>query len=297
MEYKRRSGSKDHVKQTGAMRTVFVIILSVVLIAAIIVVSPLGEMLFGTAIVDSISCSKASPKDSEIVSALKQQESAVPQDTARPSPNENAHKTLTIEGIPFYILQMSAFTNQTDAEQHAAQIRQLGAGGVVFPEGNIYRVFAAAYLDESSLMKVHAQVRADGFEATPYITDKKVLKLTLDGDQKAIEIVQTAIQLMIDIPKTMCEQCLNYDKGDIDRAGIVQELSNMLTSCSDCLKSIAAVKSATIMPIEQLLKKYVETISTFLDEHDTIDTGSLSGDLKHLQLSLIIDYILFFNQE
>lgn len=299
MENKRRSGSKaSHSRQAGAMRTILVIILSVILIAAIVIVSPLGEMVFGTQLNDLLSCSKSDSADRDIISALKQQESAIAPSTAAPSPSEKSHKVISVESIPYYILQMSAFTNQADAEKHAAEIRQLGAGGVVFTEGNICRVFAAAYLDEASLTKVHSQVRADGFEATPYITEKKVLKLTLDGDPDAIAVVQKALDLLNDIPKAMCTLCLSYDKGEVDESGVLKELKDMLSLCRDRIDSVnSSVKISTISPIVQLLKKYEESISTFLDEHDSIETGSMSGDLKHLQLTLIIDYILFFNQE
>ena len=294
MEYKRHSAAKSSYRSSkGVLGTAVFVIASIVLIAAIIVLSPLGNYLMDH-VIAPLSCRTASD-DTEIVSTLKQQEEIKAAASFSPFPTEKAHKVITIEEMPFFILQMGAFTDADAAGQHADEIMRIGAGGIVFRDGSIYRVFAAAYTDESSLKKVQSQVRSDGFEATPYITESKSLRITLDGDQQAVTIVTDAVQILNEIPKELCAMCLSFDKGETDANMLYKTLEEKQSACIKAAESLDRIKSADILPIPELLNKYAKNISTFLDEHDTMNTEMISGALKHLQLSMIIDYILFFD--
>lgn len=298
MEHKRHSVAKPATSgnaKSGLGTAVFVIA-SIVLIACIVVLSPIGTYLTGR-LVTPLSCNKAAANDTEIVSALKQQEEQKSPETAGPVTAENAHKVITIEETPFYILQMGAFVDADDASRHADEIMRMGAGGTVYQDGSVFRVFAAAYADESSLKKVQTQVRSDGFEATPYITESRTLRITLDGDQQAVKFVSDAVQMLNEIPKDLCVLCLSFDKGEINDRTLVQKLSEEQAACVEIAASLEQINTTDVSPIPVLLKKYAKNISTFLDEHDTMNAEMISGSLKHLQLSVIIDYILFFNGE
>ena len=296
MEHKRHSAAKPSSRTAfGGFGTAVFVIASVVLIACIIVLSPIGNYLMEH-VITPLSC-KPSVNDADIVSALKQQDlhpTEVP--TALASP-EIEHKVIMIEETPFYILQMGAFVNVDDAARHADEIMRMGAGGAVYRDGSVYRVFAAAYSDESSLKKVQSQVRSDGFEATPYITESRSLRITLDGDQQAIKYISDAVQIMSDIPNDLCSLCLLFDKGELDDKTLCAKLTEKRTEILACTETLKQFKTSDVSSIQTLLEKYAKNISTFLDEHDTMETEMISGSLKHLQLSTIIDYILFFNGE
>lgn len=298
MEHRRHTSSKslNARKGTSGFGTIVFVIVSIALIAGIIVLSPLGTYLMEHVITPVLSCNSATA-DREIISALKQQEET--QTTASPSPkaSEKAHEVITIDEIPFYILQMGAFTDVEAANQHAEELMRMGAGGTVFQDGSIYRVFAAAYTDEESLKKVQSQVRADGFEATPYITESKGFRITLDGDPHAVEIVTEAVQTLNGIPIELSNLCLSFDKGDLNEAKLLVELESKRSSCAKAAEEMGKIDTKDIGSIRDILQKYEQNISTFMDEHDTINTEMISGALKHLQLSTIIDYILFFDQK
>ncbi len=297
MEHKYHSGLKSGSrKSAGGVGTAVFILASIVLIAGIVILSPLGEYLMEHVIDPFLSCVR-NTNDTIIVSALKQQEEQKPAETPSPKPTEKAHEMITIDEIPFYILQMGAFTAAEAAGQHADEINRIGAGGNVFQDGSIYRVFAAAYTDEASLMKVQSQVRADGFEATPYITESKGLKITLDGDSQAVDLVSDAVQLVNSIPSDLCMICLSFDKGDIKESDLIAELKSKQKECISSRDAMESIKAADVATIHDLLGNYAKNISTFLGEHDTMNTEMISGALKRLQLSIIIDYILFFDRK
>lgn len=298
MEYKRRTSARNSKsKGSGRIFTAVVIILSIILIAGILVFSPAGDYLLAHVLAPVFSCSKEKKENQSIVSALEQQDQTIANLPSSPKPSEKAHQVITIDETPYYILQMGAFLEQNAAETHAEEIRRLGAGGTVYADGSVYRVFAAAYTDEESLTKVQAQVRSDGFEATPYITEKKAIKLTLEGDVQAVRNIEEAVQLMNRLPNELCYISLSFDKGETDEAEMTAALQKLSADCKQCLEIIDTKTQNPISPICELLKKYHEKLSTFLYGHDTMNTEMLSGELKNLQLSILIDYILFFEQK
>lgn len=298
MEYKRhRTVSKDKTRTAGATGTAILIIFSLALIAAIIVLSPAGQYLMEHVITPFFSCISKDP-DTDVVSALKQQEKQTsPSPSAQPTPEGKKHQVVMIEETPFYILQMGAFTDSDAANQRAAEIRRLGAGGVVFRDGKAFRIFAAAYLSEDSLVKVQSQVRSDGFEATPYITESATVKLTLEGAANSVDLVNTAADQISVIPIELSRISLSFDKNEMNQIDLMNKLTEIRKLCRTSVESLGTISSDDIAPIKILLQKYDQNISTFLNEHDTINTDRFSGELKALQLSCIIDYILFFERE
>ena len=298
MEYKHRTTVRHgKSKSSGRLFTAVVIILSIVLIAGIIVFSPAGDYLFSHVFGPLFSCSQEKKEDQNIIYALQQQDEAIAQSSPSPKATERTHQVLTIEETPFYILQMGAFLEQDAAEHHSDEIRRPGAGGTVYVDGSVYRVFAAAYLDEDSLTKVQTQVRNDGFEATPYITERKALKLTLEGDAQAVQNIEEAVERMNRLPEELSALSLAFDKGETDETKMSEELQKLLLDCKLSIEKIGTEIPESVAPIYELLKKYTEKLSTFLYGHDTMNTEMLSGELKNLQLSVLIDYILFFEQK
>ena len=138
---------------------------------------------------------------------------------------------------------------------------------------------------------------ATSIEASPYITEKKLLKITLDGDSGAADIIEKSIQLLDKVPTDLSGLCIAFDKGEHSLQETCRELETLEKNCEARLKEIQTIRSATVMPILELLTDYQQKISTFLKEHDTIEEKMMSGALKRLQLSVITDYILFFDQE
>ena len=296
MEHHTSRARKDKSKHNGAFATAIVVILSIVLIAAIIVLSPIGSFLADQVPGFFAFLAGKNQTDQSVVSALTNQEPSL---SANPSVNptsEPVQDSLNVMETPFYILQMGVFTEQSDAEAHALKIRAMGAGGKVYQDGSVFRVFAAAYQDEESLMKVQSQVRKDGFEATPYINDRNSVHITLKGDQSALKMTEDAIELLADIPNQLCSFSLQFDRDTIDGIRLREELSGLTSQINETESQFADVQGDSVQPILTVLKNYQNRISTFLQEHDTINKTN-AGELKLLQIECIIDYIQFFKQE
>ena len=296
MEYKHyKTGKKKHTANT--VGTAVFVVLTIALLAAILVLSPIGKYLNDHVISPVLSYIRSDSKDDKIISALKQQEQPTPEPTIQTVEHDKELCILTISEVPFYILQMGAFNDIESAEKRADEIRCLGAGGSIRKEGTVFRVFAAAYLDEESLTKVQSQVRSDGFEATPYITESYSIKLTLEGSEKEIETVKDAAEQIDHIPTELSMFSLKFDKKEITDRELSDELNKLMITCNKTTEQLNLIQSTGITPIKDLLQKYQEYISTFLRLHDTIQTEEIGGVLNQLQLNCIIDYISFFEQK
>ena len=285
-----RSGKRSNAA------TIDVVLLSVVLIAVIIVLSPIGTILSDQ--IGNLSAlfgNTGSDPDQKIVSALKNQE-ATPSVSPSATPSAPVQNTITVTETPYYILQMGVFTEQAKADSHALQLRTMGAGGLVYPDGSVFRVFAAAYVDEESLQKVQSQVRNDGFEATPYITERNSVHITLKGDESVLNNTMQAINLLSVVPDRLSELSLQLDRDMIDGINLKTELKTLNETIDAALEPFQSINSAAVEPILNILHDYQNHISTFLQEHDTINQTN-ACDLKLLQLTCITDYIQFFRQE
>jgi len=298
MEYKtHRSPRRRGNKESSSFATAIIVLISIVLIALIIVFSPLGAMIQDSVIRPVFSCFGRNPDDEKIVSALQSHDEAVPSQTPEPTEPPTEKSIITINAMPFYILQMGVYTDQNEAIKYGEEIELFGAGGNVYHDGSVYRVFAAAYLDEKSVLTVQTQIRKDGFEATPYVTDRTGIRITLNGDSDAIRIVSESIPLISSVPSSLCEMSLAFDKQETTDAAVINELGRLSETCDEKIEELQRIQSQSVKPIVGLLEKYQSSISTFLHEHGTMNMRIQSNELKHLQLSIIIDYILFFQQE
>lgn len=299
MEY--RTHARTHsvrMKRKSAFGTAIVVLLSIGLIALIIALSPIGAFLSDHVFVPLFETLTGSDRDQKIVSALAEQEAVkTPQPSAEPSNAPEIERVLTVDETPFYILQMGVFTDETAAEDHAEEIRRMGAGGFVYHDNAVFRVFAAAYLDEDSLVKVQGQVRSDGFEATPYITDSARVRITLRGDQNAINETEQAVSVLKDVPETLSKLALSFDKGECDAKQLKAQIKSMLDACEAKLTFFDTVRDESVHRFRTVLEKYQKSVSTFLNEYDSIVPDECASALKHLQIETIIDYILFFDQE
>lgn len=299
MERRRHTYTKKNSApaRSSGLWTALIVILSLVLIAAILVLSPVGGFLLDKVVIPVYGCISGPSKDKEIAETLQQQDEKIGWIPLSPKPTEKAAETISIEETPFYILQMGVFADENAAKSHADEIKRLGAAGVIYPQGSVFRVFAAAYTDETSLMKVQEQVRKDGFEASPYITEKHMLKVTAGGDDKAIQSLREAVTLINTVPEQLCRFALSYDKNECSAQQLLTEIKEYAQNCAQAAKAFESTKDEAVKSIAALIEKYEEKLSTFLKEHDTIHTETLSGDLKSLQLSIIMDYILFFDRK
>ncbi len=285
------------MKKRNMAVTAVVVLLSIVLIAGIVTLSPLGDWLTEHVFQPVTAYLNPDKKEDQgIVSALKTQEqqpSASPTASASAIPLENS---MIIAETPFYLLQMGVFTGETQAKEHADKIRAMGGGGVVYCDQTLYRVFAAAYRDEESLKKVQSQVRTDGFEATPYILEQNSVRITLKGNTEAVKATETAVELLTVIPSTLCDLSLQFDKQTLDGDVLKKNLHELNEKLNETMAAFKKLPSGSVEPLQNCLQKYADRISTFLAEHDTIIKAN-AGDLKHLQIECIIDYIQFFERK
>ena len=290
--YQRHSYRKVRNSQTNSGLFAILVLALIVVIALIFAFSPVG---------DTIRTVMVEPLMERIASIRKRQEpiqETMAQMTAEPSmeptPTPVHTETMTIAPKTFYILQMGQYTEESEAILVAAQNQSMGGGGYVYEDDGIYRLFAAAYTDANSLTSVQQQIRRDGYVNESYITKANTVHITFEGAPEAITIFQNAIDTMETCPIKLSNLSIAYDKGEVQAAEIVEKLQETLRDIDEHLEDLEKIDSEDIILIKGTLKNYRESISTFLLEHDSIHRDRYAGALRYLQLSLIDQYLHFF---
>ncbi len=282
---------KGGKKGKGTGGTVLVALASVVLIALLVVLSPLGDTLSEKGCVPLFQSAKAKENE-QTVDAMKQQE-ATGDGTATAAPTADT-KQVTLVASPFYLLQMGAYSTEEAALERSLTLLGIGGAGYIFTDGDLYRVFAAGYLDETALQSVESQVRADGFECSAYATEQLTAKITLTGDNDALAVGETALTCLNETPKALCEYALQFDKEGKAPADCVAPITELLKNANASYAALQQANGDSLKPIADTLQKYCAALSTFLEEHDTIDQGTCAAQIKYLQLEVIFLYLCFF---
>lgn len=297
--YKRNRIRKDASAKRKKWVNAAAVIASIALIAAIVALSPAGDWMNEHIVRPVAAWIRTNDSDERIAEALKAQDQQAAKPTAAASPAASPEdvRVLTAQETPFYLLQMGAFMERGEAEKHAEQIRQMGAGGTIMEDGPVFRVMAAAYRDEESLMQVQSQVRGDGFEATPYITDQNAVKITLKGNQTAVKNAEEAIGFLSEVPGELTNISLQFDRAEIGKEEVFKKIEAFADQAETLSDSLKNVNNDTLKPVVSIILKYQESISTFLQNYDSISEREIASALKSLQIETILHYIRFFDQK
>ncbi len=292
--YPRRRRYRRNREPSGVLQVVIVLGFAA-LLAVLFVFSPIGEVIHQKLLVP-IAQSIEQWKEKRIpkgpVAEVLAQNTLTP--TALPTEEPVHTDVFSVTANPFYILQMGEYDSKEDADLSSAKIRAMGGGGYVFDRDGTYRLFAAAYADADSLKSVQQQIRRDGFVNEAYITDSKTVQITLKGVPEAIAIFENAAEVFQQIPDELTDLALRFDKGEWTNSEVELALAKLRESVESALNGLSKIDSEDIEPMRQALIEYQNTLSTFLESHDTMKQDHYAGALKHLQLASIDAYLHFF---
>ena len=146
-------------------------------------------------------------------------------------------------------------------------------------------------------MQVQSQVRGDGFEATPYITDQNAVKITLKGNQTAVKNAEEAIGFLSEVPGELTNISLQFDRAEIGKEEVFKKIEAFADQAETLSDSLKNVNNDTLKPVVSIILKYQESISTFLQNCDSISERDIASALKSLQIETILHYIQFFDQK
>ena len=192
----------------------------------------------------------------------------------------------------WYLLQMGAYADPEEAHAQAQTIQSMGAGGYVYEdEQGFSRVFAAAYRDQESLLKVQQQVRSSGYENTAYSIHPDGIQVTLTGVSSDVQKLKTAAETIRDIPGILTDFALKYDEKDLTPAQAIQFMNELSVSLSAARLCFEGLKDTAPMgQMDEYAGWIMDSISTFLAKSDTMNKIECGAAIKHFQIESILKY-------
>ena len=281
-ENRRRKASKGY---TG--RSVVFILLCCVLTVFLLSTSYLGDKLVDRYITPTFAkiMGKATPEPSQ----LPVMAPALSMATEPPATEKIVFE---LPETSWYLLQMGAYADPEEAHAQALSIQSMGAGGYIYEDDQGFsRVFAAAYMDQESLLQVQQQIRSSGYENTAYSIHPDGIQVTLTGQNVDAQRVKAAMETIQNVPKSLTDFALKYDEKDLAPAQAIQymnELSVSLSAARQCFEGLR--EKAPMTQMDEYASWIMDSISTFIAKSDTMNKTECGAAIKHFQIETILKY-------
>ena len=214
-------------------------------------------------------------------------------------PQELISTPVPVESIAFelpesswYLLQMGTYADPEQAHLQAQHIQALGAGGYIFEDKQgFWRVFAAAYADQDSLLQVQKQIQDRGYENTAYSIHPKGVAITLTGDRQEAQAVEQAMQTIWNVPGLLTDFSLTYDGQGLSALEAAERLSKLFMDITDARKLLQQEDSqGAARELDAYAGTILDNISTFLTKSAIMNQTECAAALKHLQIDCIMEY-------
>ncbi len=192
----------------------------------------------------------------------------------------------------WYLLQMGAYADPEEAHAQALALQSMGAGGYIYEdEQGFSRVFAAAYQDQDSLLQVQQQVRNSGYENTAYSIHPDGIQVTVSGQGTDAQRLKTAMETIQNVPRSLTEFALKYDKNDLNPAQAIQFMNELSVSLAAARQWFDGQRETSPMAqMDEYAAWIMDSISTFLAKSDTMNKVECGAAVKHFQIESILKY-------
>ena len=192
----------------------------------------------------------------------------------------------------WYLLQMGAYADPEEAHAQALTIQGMGAGGYIYEdEQGFSRVFAAAYLDQESLLQVQQQVRSSGYENTAYSIHPDGIQVTLSGQSTDAQKLKNAMETIQGVPQALTEYALKYDTNELTPSQAIQFMNELSVSLSAARQCFEGMRETTpVGKMDEYAAWIMDNISTFLAKSDTMNKIECGAAIKHFQIESILKY-------
>ncbi len=211
---RRRSSAQPTPSGAGRVITALLIIGAIVYIVSASaagtwiaknIIAPVFDMLSsgGSTPTDALDAHTAPSPDGDVTVLLDD-------DNAKPA--SASSEELSLPALNCYALQMGAFGEITNAQSEAAALKLKGAGGYIMQDGERYRVFASAYLDEASAKEVRERLTGEGVDCTVYAMCYPMQKFRVTAPQDKLDAIALGFSAISKAHESLSQAVLDFDR-------------------------------------------------------------------------------------
>ena len=219
----------------------------------------------------------------------------VPAATPKSSQNQQTgdSKTVKIEGVNSYLLQLGAFSKSPNAESEAVSARNRGAAGYILKEGEYFRVFASAYENETDLKAVQDTLKTENSITTgSYILKVQELELKVTGTGEQIQELETAFEAIKQQRTLLSSMIIEFDRQKASQDDCIAQINSCARKLKDSASKLGEIGKSN--EISTLLKELLETIASKLEDIVNKEKfAEFSSSLKYAQIFALVSYDKF----
>lgn len=199
---------------------------------------------------------------------------------------------ISLPAVRCYAVQIGVYGELANAEAQSESLRKLGAAGYISADGERYRVLAAGYPDESSMVKVRAQLEGSGIDSLTHEIVTDGMRLKVSGTPEQLEALEAALSFTAALPERLSEEVIRFDR---DALGVAEGVEAMSGIRSLCVKHMSAFDELDEKAGETLepVKDYLDGVAALIDGLERLDAGDtvpFSSAVKRLYLDAVFGY-------
>lgn len=212
-----------------------------------------------------------------------------------PEPSGSESPTVNLNVVDFkldkfdvYALQAGAFSEEANANTLANELQSKGGAGYIYYDGEVYRVFIAAYVSQSDAENVKARLLAEqNMDSKVYTVSSDMVDIDIfvaEGDDIYLE---GAMEIISDQQKEIISAALELDKGTLTPDAAVAKLNEIKTAAATFMDRFSDSEDASISAISAYSNSVYDSIGALLQNELT--TVELSAQIKHFYMELIFE--------
>ena len=181
-----------------------------------------------------------------------------------------------------YCLQTGVFSSYENALRQAQALKNKGAAGYIYEEGETYRVLAAGYRTKDDCKAVQSRLSTEGIESTLYAIPSQERTMVLTGESEKLNSYCKCLDFLTELSERIYELSIRFDGDFLSvEEGKVQlnTLKAELERCYQSFQTASSGKTELDREILQLFESMLREMNDTLGQEDPF-RASFSSDLK-----------------
>ncbi|HHU79222.1 MAG: SPOR domain-containing protein [Caldicoprobacterales bacterium] len=224
----------------------------------------------------------------------------VPENTEEPARDTvKVTETLKTNALTIYAIQMGAFTDGSNAEAFAQELRNKGGAGYILDDG-FYRVMAIGFQSEEDAQKVRKGLKDDDIEAHVYKMAASGVNMEITATKDNVAAISSAYESWEKNYRSLEDIIVSLDSGSVspieasDRIRAIKtemgQMKNQLQEISSnqsnnaILSGLAALYDSSCQSLDKVLSKNVD------------DKVAISSVIKYTYIDMFMQYKDYMEQ-
>ena len=225
---------------------------------------------------------------------------SAPSSTASDAQNQNdttaVSETIKVESISYYILQLGAFSQSTNAESEAKNAQGRGAAGYIMEGDGYFRVMASAYGNVDDIKTVQDRLKEeDNVESGSFHLESRELELKVSGTNTQLQALKDSFDAIKSLRTTLDTLIEEYDNQNITQNNCTEQIKSETRKLQTAIENMeeTAKNNSVAALLVELMKQLNDQMNT-MEAKDTV--AQFSSQLKYSQIYALDVYNKFITK-